>query len=258
MVDGRDRKDHWVPQGYLRGFIHPGRLKHPRPLWVLDIDRGTWSEKSTSQIAWGRGFYDYSEGSQPDATADKAFSPLESRFPVVRDRIRTAGYEAWIDHRDHLVSFAAMLAARSPMFRNQTVSQVSPSLPASLARNYSITTMRTELQHRPTKWLEYHWVLGYTTNPDQPFVVGDQPVGMWGNEANQAKANELQDFWLWCPLSWDMCLIGSSRPLNAESTSELSPERLSEVQKLTRAQSAIFLASPVVLPCLTTIRSEPA
>jgi hypothetical protein len=257
LAVARDRKDHYVPQGYLRGFIHPERLQHPKPLRVLDAERGVWSERSPSQIAWKHGYYDYSEGAEPDATADEAFLFIENRFPLVREQIRTSGYETWIEHRAFLVSCAAMLAARSPLFRTCAVSQVSPLLPASLVKNYSITLMRTELQHRPDTWQAYHWVLGYTKNPEQPFVTGDQPVGMWGNSLGQAAASENRDYWVWCPLSWDMCLIGSSLPLNARSTSELLPEQVAEVQKLTRTQSSIFLASPVVLPHLTAT-SAPA
>ena len=50
--DAKGRRDHYVPQGYLRGFIHPQRQGHPNPLWVLDVSRGKWSEKSPSRIGW--------------------------------------------------------------------------------------------------------------------------------------------------------------------------------------------------------------
>ncbi len=44
---------------------------------------------------------------------------------------------------------------------------------------------------------------------------------MWGNGADITEAYEQNDFWLWCQLSWDMCLIASSQPLSGEPTAEL-------------------------------------
>jgi hypothetical protein len=251
--DARDRKDHYAPQGHLRGFIHPQREGHPKPLWVLDIERMEWSEKSSSQIGWERGFYDYSPGSNIDATADDAFRRLENQLPRLRDRIRTDGYESWGQHRAVLVSFAAMMAARSRLFRTQTVSQILPLLAADanrdvLAKNFSITQMRTEIERRPKDWEQFHWVLGYTKNPEHPFIASDQGIGMWGNAADITEAYVQNDFWLWCPLSWDMCMIASSQSLSGEPTAELRPEHVTEIQILTRRQAMIFIASRVPLP----------
>ena len=86
--DVKGRRDHYVPQAYLRGFIHPQRQGHPKPLWVLNVHRQEWSEKSPSQIGWERGFYDYAPESNPDATAEDAFRRLENDVPRIRDRIR--------------------------------------------------------------------------------------------------------------------------------------------------------------------------
>ena len=250
--DGRDRKDHYVPQGYLRGFIHPERLRHSKPLHVFDVKRREWHEKAPAQIAWERGFYDYSPESDPDATADDAFRRLENQLPIVRERIRVEGYASWIEHHELLVSFAAMMAARSPLFRTQSTCQVLHSLRVqangeALAKNYSITQMRTEIERRRTEWARFHWVLGVATRPDIPFVTSDQVVGMWGNGAGPAEAYSSNDFWIWCPISWDMCLIGSSQPLSGPTTTELASEHIAEVQTLTRRQATVFVASPVRL-----------
>ena len=64
---------------------------------------------------------------------------------------------------------------------------------------------------RSQQWKEYHWVLGYTKEPEHPFIASDQVVGMRGNVLTSVDALRRNDFWLWCPLSWDMCLIASSR-----------------------------------------------
>ena len=254
--DTKGRKDHYVPQAYLRGFIHPQRQDHPKPLWVLDVKRREWFEKSPSQSGWEHGFYDYASGSNPDATAEDTFQRLENNFPKIRDRIRADGHHSWTQHRDMLVNFAVMMAARSPLFRTQVLSQVRPSLADGstgddLAKNFSITLMRTEMRRRPPEWKGYHWVLRYTKDPEHPFIAGDQIVGMRGKALTSMEALREDDFWLWCPLSWDMCLIASSRPLDAEPTAPLQPEHVAELQTLTRRQVTRFVASPVLISRLT-------
>ena len=101
------------------------------------------------------------------------------------------------------------MATRSPLFRTQAISQVRPPLGDSsngdvLAKNFSITLMRTEMLRRPQVWKEYDWVLGYAKDPEHPFIASDQVVGMRGNTRTPAEALQRNDFWLWCPLFWDM------------------------------------------------------
>jgi hypothetical protein len=206
-------------------------------------------------LAYERGFYDYPDGAKPDATADDAFRTLEREFPLVRERIR-GDRTNWIRHRETLVSFAAMLAARSPLFRVQSISGVLPSLAdransAVMAKSYSITTMRAEMQRRAQEWLSYHWALGYTEDPSVPVITSDQSIGMRGAVADQGVAYASDDFWLWFPVSWDMCLVGSSKPLDAYDTVEFSIEHLAELQSLTYQQARRFVVSPVRLPDLS-------
>ena len=80
---------------------------------------------------------------------------------------------------------------------------------------------------------------------------GDQIVGMRGRALTSMEALREDDFWLWCPLSWDMCLIASSRRLDAEPTRPLQPEHVAELQTLTRRQVTKFVASPVSISRLT-------
>lgn len=246
------RKDHFVPQGYLRGFVHPARIRHPKPLWVFDVQRSRWDQKSTSQFGFERGFYDYSSGSEPDATAEDLFKRPENDFPLIRDQIRNEGYSTWLQHRGPLLSFAALLTARSQLFRDQCASGILPSLTScaskeTLAKNYSITTMRSETPRRATEWKMYHWVLRYTTNPDFPVIASDQSVGMMASAKNQPEAYQNRDFWLWFPISWDTCLIGSTIPLRNESTAEFEEAHVAEIQKLVCSYAALFVVSPVQL-----------
>ena len=254
--DAKNRRDHYVPQGYLRGFIHPKRQKYSKPLWVLDVNRRTWSQKAPSQIGWERGFYDYAPGSTPDATAEDAFRRLENDVPRIRERIRANGHQSWTEYRDVLVRFAVMMVVRSPLFRTQAISQVGQSLAdgstgGDLAKNFSITLMRTEMGRMPQSWKEYDWVLRYTLNPEHPFTASDQVVGMRGNAQTAAEALQSNDFWLFCPLSWDMCLVASSLPLDAEPTAQLQPEHVTELQTLMRRQAGKFIVSPVSISRLT-------
>ena len=254
--DAKNRQDHYVPQGYLRGFIHPKRQKYPKPLWVLDVNGCKWSEKAPSQIGWERGFYDYAPGSSPDATAEDAFWHLENDVPRIRDRIRANKYHFWTEFRDVLVEFVVMMATRSPLFRTQAISHLGQSLAegsteGDLAKNFSITLMRTEIGRRPREWKEYDWVLVFTKDPEHPFIASDQVVGMRGNVRTAAEALQSQDFWLYCPLSWDMCLVASSLPLDAGATAPLQSEHVTELQTLMRRQAGKFIVSPVPISRIT-------
>jgi len=40
MQAKKGRRDHYLPQGYLRGFIDPARRDEAQPLWLLDVRSG--------------------------------------------------------------------------------------------------------------------------------------------------------------------------------------------------------------------------
>ena len=206
---------------------------------------------------WERGFYDYSSGSNPDATADEAFRRLENKFPAIRDRVRDDGYASWIQHRDLLVEFAAMMAARSPLFREQVLSQKRSSLALSstgngAAKDFAITLMMEEMRRMPQQWKGYDWVLRHTKEPENPFIASDQVVGMRGNAPTLEAAVQINDFWLFCPLSWDMCLIASSLPLDADLTAPHKLEHVAELQTLMKRQARRFVASPTQISHFTS------
>jgi hypothetical protein len=84
----KGRRDHYLPQGYLRGFIDPGRVNEPQPLFKLDIASRKWTERSTKQLGHVTGFYDYA-GTGPELeclpSPDETFLELENEFPIVRE-----------------------------------------------------------------------------------------------------------------------------------------------------------------------------
>ena len=211
-----------------------------------------WRQKSPAQIGHVRGFYDYAPDSSPDASADEAFMRLENDFPRTRDAIRRDGYASWTRHRDVLVSFAAMLTARSPLFREQSSAEIFPPLTAHpqgavLAKNYAITNMRAEILRRGAEWKSYYWALSYTTTPEEPVITCDHPIAMRSDYADQRVAYEKKDFWLLFPVAWDMCLVGSTVPLDGELTRQFDPEHLRELAEYIRKQAGLFIVSPVQL-----------
>ena len=79
-----------------------------------------------------------------------------------------------------------MLSTRSPVFLDQAVASIADSLPrdpkaALLARNYGLTTMRSEVKERSRRWQDLHWALRFTRDPQSPVIACDQSVGMDGN-----------------------------------------------------------------------------
>lgn len=82
------------------------------------------------------------------------------------------------------------------------------------------------MPRRTREWINLDWALAYTIDPDVPFVTSDQPLAMRGDARDQVVAWEQNDFWLSCPLAWDMCLVASSQPLKGPRTVALAPEHL--------------------------------
>ena len=55
----RNRRDHYLPQGYLKGFIDPQRKGLPQPLWYFEKSNAVWSQRSPKEVGYRHGFYDY-------------------------------------------------------------------------------------------------------------------------------------------------------------------------------------------------------
>lgn len=116
----KDREDHYLPQGYLSGFIDPAKPKtDSQPLWAFYTQNSQWRRRSTSQIGWEEGFYDF-VGRQGDREhAEEAFSELENGYsPLIRE-LRATGFENWRQHSNFLLRYLQMIQCRSPLFREQ-------------------------------------------------------------------------------------------------------------------------------------------
>jgi hypothetical protein len=237
----RNRRDHYIPQGYLKGFIDPNRKEMPRPLYYFDKPRRTWSPRSPKEIAYRNGFYDYSVAEMGVETADKAFAQLEHQFPKVRKELVRKEFRTWKQNLDFLLRYAQMLRARSLLFfeeqqkdgrnlralkvaevgadrRTIRVESMTPEpLPESFIRNWTITNMREEIS-RGAGWLaEFHWALRYTNSVTMPFVTTEQPLYIEGPQGNAADAVRDSESLLFFPLCWQACLIGSRQYFQRET-----------------------------------------
>jgi hypothetical protein len=181
------RRDHFLPQGYLRGFIDPARRDEPQPLWSLDIPYKKWSERSTKQLGHITGLYDYA-GTGPEVeslpSADETFSDLENGFPLVRERLlllRKKAFRNWTKHLPFLLRYMDMLRTRSPLYFKHkeaegqntptwtvekaegnmiTLKSMEANPPsATFIKNRTIFDMRGEIQ-KGGSWLwDLNWVL---------------------------------------------------------------------------------------------------
>ena len=267
------RRDHYIPQGYLRGFIDPGREKHPRPLWRFDVSKRTWSSCSPKEVGHRRGFYDYvGAGAVLETeTADSAFLRLENEYPIARDEIVSSGFERWADHLELLLSFMQMMRARSILFREQK-QQLGKSLVAweieevgedgktikpksmtpspvssTFVRNRAISEMRAEIE-KGAAWLkDFDWALRYCDSVTDPFIISEMPLIAEGPCSDIREAIQHQDTLLMFPLCWRACLFGSRQFFHVK-TDRLGPEDMQKVRQRYISTAKSFLVSPTKLP----------
>ena len=279
----RNRRDHILPRGYLEGFTDTGQ-KDGR-LCVFNIEKKSWLERPTNplSVAAERGFYDYSENSTPDATADEAFFEFETDFPQIRRELVARAFSGWTQHREFLVSYSQMLRARSKFFREEVLLEVNKTIilkveevlatrpsntkpgetetevryshfePSSaqrdeLFKNLSITKMREEIKKGACEFSDWHWCLRFTTDMTTPIVTADNAVALIGSgpfsrEEAMTHPNTILVF----PVCRQACLIGSVQRFETE-TDVIHPSLLGELHRLYLTQSgARFAYSPVKL-----------
>jgi hypothetical protein len=275
----KGRRDHYLPQGYLRGFIDPAREGESQPLWLLDVRYNKWSMKSTKQVAHGEGIYDYA-GDSPELenleTADEAFSELENGFPLIREKLIADNFRNWKRHRRFLFKFMQMLRARSPLFFEQkqaegralqtwAVKEVHPDgktitldsmepkpPPDAFIKNRTILHMREEIK-KGAAWLwDLHWALRYCDLPCAPFVMTEAPFLAAGNRPGEIGQMLRQpETLLYFPICWQACLFGSRVRFDAE-TDKFNSQDMTTFRKKYRSFSKVFLLSPTKLEDITT------
>lgn len=274
----KGRRDHYLPQGYLRGFIDSARADEAQPLWLLDVRYNKWYEKATKQVAHGEGFYDYA-GDSPELedleTADEAFLELENGFPGIRDKLIANEFHNWKHHRKFLFRFMQMLRARSPLFFEQmqaegralktmTVTEVKDdhtiavdSLvpkppPEEFIKNRTIHLMKEEIK-KGAAWLwNFDWALRYTDSVDNPFVMTEAPFLVVGDR--QGEIGQMIDHpesLVYFPICWQACLFGSRRRFD-KKTDKSGPEDMKTFRRQYRTFAKQYLVSPRKLDDITT------
>lgn len=262
-----NRRDHYLPQGYLRGFIDPARIGYQRPLWHFDIPTGVWSERSTREVGYRYGFYDYATPDAGAEPADSAFADLERNYPVVRDQLISANFEHWQTHREFLLRCAQMMRARSLLFFEQlhaegkslrafVIEEISPdrrsvrvrsTTPTPLSnesvRNRAVASMRSEIE-KGAGWLnDFNWALRYCNSPAVPFVISELPVMAYGPCSDLIEAMQHPETLIFFPLCWQACLVGSRQFFENETGCFLEQDML-RVRKMYRESASLYILSP--------------
>jgi hypothetical protein len=263
---GRKRRDHYIPQGYLKGFVDPARQEKPRPLWFFDVRNNFWSERSPREICYRHGFYDYS-ASETSETADEDFRDLESTYPRVRECLLESNFEKWQEFLEFLLCFIQMMRARSLLFFEHTqrngkdlrafiVNEVSPDgisvkvrsmipkpLPDYFVRNWTITRMREEIK-KGASWLKkFHWCLRYCDSPETPFLISETPLLAVGRSVNAMDIFRDPEALVFFPICWQACLIGSIRRFDRE-TDRFGEEDMRRTARIYGDAAKLFVVGP--------------
>lgn len=276
----KGRRDHYLPQGYLRGFVDPAREDEDKPLWKLDIASKKWAERSTKAVGHIAGLYDYAgEGPELESlpSADETFLELENEFPAVRQKLLTLkkkGFRNWTKHLDFLLRYMDMLRVRSPLYFDQreaawkatptwVIDEVIDSNkiklksmegsppPGAFIQNRTISEMREEIQ-KSGAWLsDLNWALRYTESVTEPFVISEAPFALEMQPGVPAEgALQHPDTLLYFPVCWQVCLFGSLPRFN-RGTDKLDSHDMEVARRKYRVFAKEFLISPTKLDDIT-------
>jgi len=263
----RGRKDHYLPQGYLRGFNHPSPVNKSKPLWHYEVQRKRWGLVSAAEIGFISGFYDYSSGVTDVKTADETFSEFEQFYPMIRKEMIDANFRNWQEHRDFLTRYMQMMRSRSLLFREQQLAEgrsqpafevidVAPdqrsvkvrekALPETFLKNRALTNMRAEIE-KGTDWLkDFDWALRYTDSPENPCVTSEMPFILAGPDNHPNIMDALNDpkTLLYFPLCWQACLVGSKLSFDVK-TDRFTPTFLYNTRTMYLTNAELYIVSPV-------------
>jgi uncharacterized protein DUF4238 len=272
----KNRKDHILPQCYLDGFTNSDGV-----LWVYHVAEKRWFPRKPQDVAWVRGFYDYSDGVTPDQTADDAFREHEGRYPEVRRELVASNFSVWRRHLPFLLEYFNHLRVRSVVWRQHVLNALDqqppmvvdevletvphPTDPGMVRQkvrvkpmpqtgadlktaltNLTISKMRADLLAVPQFFYDFDWCLRYTTDPAQPVITADEPIRLEGDVQSEQLA--LGHFWtrIHFPLCWQACLIGSPKAM-LPKTRLFSPSHLRELQRKYLSSACRFVYSPMKL-----------
>jgi hypothetical protein len=266
-IPPRGRKDHYLPQGYLRGFIAPGRELLARPLWCLRPHTGEWNYKSPAQIGYEVGFYDFANETLDAEHADTTFKEMETQFPKLRSQLVTNRFEGWKQHQDFLCRYMQMIRTRSPLYFQQkkaelateriwTIASVDESgktmtlenmegrlMTRAEVHDHTLAKMREEFKQGVGWMSEYYWTMRITDDPQDPFVAGEQPLFMSGDENSLTTAMQHPKTHIYFPLCWQACLVGNRIPW-LDDTQVIASDKLRVIRRIVRQKAEKFVVSP--------------
>ena len=272
----RNRKDHVLPQGYLGGFTNRDGV-----LWVYHVAEKQWFPRKPQDVAWIRGFYDYSDGVTPDQTADEAFREHEAKYPEVRRNLVASNFASWRQHLTFFLEYFNHLRVRSVVWREHVLNALDqqppvvvdevletvphPTDPGMVRKkvrvkpmpqtgvelrtaltNLTISKMRADLLAVPQFFYDFDWCLRYTTDPARPVITADEPIRLEGDVQSEQLA--LGHFWtrIHFPLCWEACLIGSPKVM-LPKTRAFGPSHLADLQRKYLSSICRFVYSPLKL-----------
>jgi len=209
-----ERKDHFSPQVYLRGFIDPAKANDEKPLSVFVLARTRWEKKSPSQIGWRRGFESMTD---PDLEqqVQEIVQDSENRWNTIVRGIRATTYSGWPRFLPFLLEFAAWLSIRNPLCRMQIFGDLqsdnSENLLDRSQQDAALHRMVSEFPGRLTLLSSLSWTLRYSTNPAAPIVTCDHAVVL--DDLNAERRNVdiafgSPDAVVVFPVAWDILLLG--------------------------------------------------
>jgi Protein of unknown function (DUF4238) len=271
----RNRKDHWLPQGYLKGFIGPSRASQSKPLCCYYSRTQKWKHVSPKQIAFGEGFYDYANGTDYSAVThpDSAFARMEREFPLRRKKMAADVFASWEQHKDFLLEFMQMVRARSPLamqqreaearnLRGATITAVDPvlqtltvdslelrPLPESYIRNFTISRMLEELKAGASWMTQLDWCLRYTDKENDPYCTTDQALFLIKTVKDSRITMELlqhPDTVIVFPLCWQACLFGNTRKFD-RAYDRADPGQLQGLRSDQKRNANRFVVSPMTI-----------
>jgi Protein of unknown function (DUF4238) len=273
------RKDHWLPQGYMKGFIGPSRKNEARPLFCFEKETQRWRPVSTKEIGQGEGFYDYADGTDYSAVThpDSVFARLEREFRPKLGQMASDNFASWHQFKDFLIEFMHMLRARSPMAMEQqrayalsrrgakitnivahptntsltgvVLDTMTPyQMPEPIVRNMTIAEMLADVQSNVLWPRNMDWCLRYTEDEANPYCSTDQAIIVQGTLEAPAVTPEVlahPDTIVIFPLCWQACMFGS--PLKFDKPYDRAhPQQPLSIRTEQKQRCDRFVISPVM------------
>jgi Protein of unknown function (DUF4238) len=241
------RNDHFLPQGYLRGFIHPDRQNMPQPLWGYDVCRKIWRPRSTAQVGYQVGMYDAISQDEQRFVADDLFKNLENKYPKLIRELSETNFITWRHHFAFLMNFMQMICSRSPLFFKHAES-------VALGKNEALSLMHVEMLMGPRQLRDFDWALRWVDDPNDPCIATEQPFAMEhptnldGTAPTSAEAFLHSDkTWLYFPLCWNAVLFGSRAKITDPATDKFDLRDLHRVRRTYFTKAKDFVVSPLRL-----------